>query len=345
MANTTEFWKAFNDRLLFYTLRESVVQALCNPSWFSELQRGARDFRISRVNADGVAVRDVTEDQVAAASNFNTATLTGQDVTRNIFEGTAQTRMLEVFETRVGSALVRDVMMALRTKLALHLDNKAMASVVAGSANGLDLGKVGGTGANGVGISISYKGIVGRGTSANAAAEAAFIAEIADLTLRMQEYWQDQNLRGVVVGDGAPVSFAMITLPGVAAAIQRSEFAFANGFRQASDVGAELLTTLNLMGGMGSFRGMLHDTAIYTVTPSADAGALNKPAAADGDWPAYFLPVGSAVAFNSHIWRSDRIPGPLEDGSYLDRWISVGRYAVENLKEAHIGKATVNASA
>ena len=240
--------------------------------------------------------------------------------------------------------MVRDVMMALRTKLALHPDNKVSAEV-AGATPGLTISKVGATGANGIGISISHKGVVGRGTSDNAASESRFLEAIADITLQAQEYWQDQNLRGVIVGDGAPVSFAMVTLPGVAAAIQRSEAGNANGYRAPSDLGASLMTTLNLMGGMSAFRGVMHETASYTVTPSADDGALAKPAAADGDWPMYLIPVGSAVAFNSHIWRSDRIPGPMEDGAYVDRWISTGRYAIETLKAEHIVAASVNASA
>ena len=344
MPPTTEDWKAFNDRLLFFTLRTAIWPGLVSPAWFAQLVAGANEFRISRIADTNVAVRDVTEDQVAAASTFSSATLEGQDVTRGIFEGTAQTRMLEVFETRVGSAMVQSVMEDLRVKMANHLDSKVSGKVAGATygtatGNGLDLGKIGATGANGVGISISYKGIVGRGTSDTETAESHFVAQIADLALRMQEYWQDQNLRGVIVGDGAPMRFAMVTRSAVAAAIKRSEFAHANGFRSPSDVGAQLLTTLNLMGGMGAFEGMLHDTAIYS------DNSLPKPTAADQNWPVYFVPVGSAVAMNTHIWRTDRMAGPQPEGEMVDRWISHQRYAVEVLKQAHLGRAHINASA
>ena len=349
MAATTEQRTAFNTRLLFRTKRLAVFEALANPTWYADLLNGINTIRTSQIKSTNVAVRDLTEDEVAAASNFTPATLEGFEDTRNLFEGTASTRMLETYEVAPGMALINDVQRDLSQELALHMDSKAAGLVTAdanygaGADKGLTLPKVGATGANGIGISIAYEGIVGRGTSNNAEARAAFIGQIADLFLRAQEYWQDMNLRGFILGSGAPVRFAAVTLPGVAAAIKRSEAAQANGFRQASDVGAELLTTLNLMGGMRAFEGMLHDTAIYTVSPSADR--LPKPAAADGDWPIYFLPVGSALAFESELWRTDRIPGPLEDGSYVDRWISVGRYMGRVMKPQHLVRATINASA
>ena len=350
MADTTEFWKAFNDRLLFFTRRKAVMASMVEPTWFAQLQAGAKDFRISRIADTNVAVRDVTEDQVAAASTFTTATLAGQDVTRGIFEGTAQTRMLEVFETNVGAALVRDVMRDLSNELALHWDNKLMAHVTGatygtGTGNGLDLGKLGGTGAaNRLGISRSYGGVVGAGTNDSVTATNALVEQIADLCLRMQEYWQDNGLRAEIIGDGAPVRFAMLTLPGVAAAIQRSQAAKANGYRAASDLGATLTTGLALMGGMAAFEGMLHDTAIYSIQPSTDPGALAKPTSADGNWPIYFMPIGGGILSAAmHIWRTDRIAGPLEGGEYVDRWISVARHASELLGQKYLGKATVNA--